>query len=548
MPSAETAAVTYVDASEQARLAFRHVSAATPNKYLIETMGGGVAVLDYDNDGWLDVFFVNGARIENPQPDGSPMDKADPRFWNRLFRNNRGSTFTDVTQKAGLQGAGYGMAVATGDYDNDGFTDLVVTTYGGAFLYRNNGNGTFSDRTRQAGLLTEGWTSCAGFLDYDHDGFVDLFVCRYLDWNFTAGARFCGTKQPGGRSYCHPDEFQPVSNYLFRNNGDGTFRDASESSGIKALPGKALGVAFADFNRDGRIDISVANDSYPQFLFQNQGGGGFAEVGTLAGAAYTEDGQVFAGMGTDFADLDDDGLPDIITTALPYQYYVFLRNTGNGAFTDASSRSGLASITRLFGGWGMRVLDYDNDGGKDLFLVNSHVMDNIELTQPQLRYPQRMLLLHYRQQKFLDASPQSGEVFQQSWPSRGAAFGDLDNDGDIDVVVSACDGPARLLRNEGGHRNPWIGLELRGVRSNRQGLGAEVVLVSETGRRQYNVSSTAGSYFSASDRRVFFGLGREKAIRELRIRWPGGREQVIPAPALNRILKVTEDVGEAARF
>jgi hypothetical protein len=507
-------------------------------------MGSGVAVLDYDNDGWLDVFFVNGTRLDHPQRDGVPLDKSDPRFWNRLFRNNRDGTFTDVTQEAGLQGAGYGMGAATGDYDNDGFTDLLVTTYGGARLYRNNGDGTFTDRTKPARLATTGWTSCAGFVDYDQDGFLDLFICRYLEWNFSTGARVCGSKQPGGRAYCHPDEFKPIANYLFRNNGDGTFRDVSESSRIQASPGKALGVAFADFNRDGRIDISVANDSYPQFLFQNRGDGTFAEVGTPAGAAYGEDGQVFAGMGTDFADLDDDGYPDIITTALPYQYYVFFRNLGDGTFTDASARSGLAGLTRLYGGWGMRVLDYDNDGRKDLFLVNSHVMDNIELTQPQLRYPQPMLLLQYRQARFVDVSRASGEVFQEAFPGRGAAFGDLDNDGDIDVVVTACNGPARLLRNEGGHRNHWVGVELRAA-GNRPVAGTEVVLVSETGRRQYNVSTTAGSYFSASDPRVFFGLGQERAIREIRIRWDGGTEQVIPQPALDRILKVTSPTSSA---
>ncbi len=546
-PSAETAGVKYVDATAQARLVFRHASSATPNKYLIEAMGGGVAMLDYDNDGWLDVFFVNGARLQNPQPEGTPPDKSNPPFWNRLFRNNHDGTFADVTAKAGLKGTGYGMGVSTGDYDNDGFTDLVVTTYGGAFLYRNNGNGAFTDRTRGARIATAGWTSCSGFVDYDGDGFLDLFVCRYLEWNFAAGARFCGVKQPNGRAFCHPDEFKPVSNYLFRNNGDGSFTDVSAASGVQAAPGKALGLAFADFNRDGLLDISVANDSFPQFLFKNNGNGTFTEAATPAGAAYNEDGQTFAGMGTDFADLDDDGFPDLLTTALPYQYYLFFRNNGDGTFLDASSRTGLLALTRLYGGWGMRVLDYDNDGRKDVFLANSHVMDNIQVTQPQLRYPQPLLLLQYRQQKFVDVSPSSGDVFRETWASRGAAFGDLDNDGDLDVVVTTCDGSAYLLRNEGGNRNRWIGVELHGTKANRQGLGAEIVLVAQSDRRHYNTSTTAGSYFSASDHRVFFGLGQETGVRELRIRWPGGKEQVVTNPPLNQVVQVTEAPAPVAQ-
>jgi hypothetical protein len=538
---ADPLAVTYVDDTERAGLRFRHVNSATPHKYLIETMGGGVALLDYNGDGWLDVFFVNGARLRDPHPDGEDPRKTEPRFWNRLFRNNRDGTFTDVTEQAGLAGRGYGMGAAAADYDNDGDTDLLVTTYGGAILYRNNGDGTFTDRTREAGLAAAGWTSCAGFVDYDNDGRLDLFVCRYVEWNFAAGARVCGSRQPGGRAYCHPDEFPPIANYLFRNQGDGTFRDVSEASRIGAAPGKALGLAFADFDRDGLVDISVANDSFPQFLFRNQGDGTFAEVGTAAGAAYNEDGQTFAGMGTDFADLDGDGFPDIVTTALPYQYYVFFRNSGDGTFFDASARTRLAEITRLFGGWGMRVFDYDNDGQKDVFFANSHVMDNIEVTQPQLRYPQRLLLLQYRQNRFVDVSARSGAVFQQAWASRGAAFGDLDNDGDLDVVVTTCDGPAYLLRNEGGNRNHWLGVELRGIRSNRQGLGAEVMLTTESGRRQYYTVTTAGSYFAANDPRVFFGLGRETSVRHIRIRWPGGKEQVISKPAVDRVLKVIEE-------
>jgi hypothetical protein len=537
---AQTAAVGFVDVTAAAGITFRHVNSATSLKYLIETMTGGVGFLDYDNDGWLDLYCVNAAKLSDPQPDGKPLDKSDPKFWNRLYRNNRDGTFTDVTEKSGLRGSGYGMGVAAADYDNDGFTDLLVTTYGGAYLYHNNGDGTFADVTKQAKLATEGWTTSAAFLDYDNDGRLDLFIARYLQWNFDLGKKLCGGKTPADRAYCHPDEFGPVSSYLFKNNGDGTFRDASETSGIGQHKGKALGVAFHDFNGDGLMDISVANDSHAQFLFRNSGDGAFEEVALIAGSAYTEDGQVFAGMGTDFADLDNDGRPDILTTALPHQSYAFFHNTGDELFNYASFSSDLSEITQLYSGWGMRVFDYDNDGGKDVFIANSHVMDNIGMTNPNLQYRQKPLLLKFLSGKFVNVSAQAGEPFAQAWAARGAAFGDYDNDGDIDIAIATCDGPLHLLRNDGGNRNRWIGLELRGTRSNRDGLGARVTLVQPGGARQYALATTSGSYLAANDRRVFFGLGPEGAIAELRIVWPSGIEQTIRAPKPNQILKVEE--------
>jgi tetratricopeptide (TPR) repeat protein len=536
----DVSAVKFVDVTAASNLRFRHHNSATSNKYLIETMTGGVAVFDYDNDGWPDVFFVNGARLENPQPDSKLLDKSAPEFWNRLFKNNHDGTFTDVTEKAGLQGRGYGMGVATGDYDNDGFCDLFVTNFGESILYHNNGDGTFWDTTAKAGIKTEGWTTGAGFLDYDNDGCLDLFVCRYLQWNFEQGSLFCGVNQPGGRAYCHPDKFQPITSYLFRNNRDGTFTDVSGRSRISSKPGKALGVAFADFNHDGFADISVANDSFPQLLFKNNGDGTFAEVGEMAGVGYTEDGKTFAGMGTDFADIDNDGLPDIVTTALPYQYFSFFRNNGDGSFSYASLTSDLGKITRLFSGWGMRIFDYDNDGRKDLFVANSHVMDNIEVTQPNLSYRQKPLLLWNIGNRFVNVSPNSGEIFNQAWASRGAAFGDLDNDGDIDIVVSNCDGQAYCLRNEGGSKNHWVGLELHGTRSNWQGIGAEIKLTTASGKVQYNAVSTAGSYLSANDPRVVFGLGKEESVREIVVHWPSGAEQLISTPKVDQYLKVVE--------
>jgi enediyne biosynthesis protein E4 len=535
----QSAPVRYVDVTAASGLKFLHRNSATPSKFLIETMTGGVALFDYDNDGWLDVFFVNGAKLKENQSDGEALEKTGPEFWNRLFRNNHDGTFADVTTKAGLQGKGYGMGAATGDYDNDGDTDLFVTSYGSAVLYRNNGDGTFSDVTAESKLTAQGFLTSAGFFDFDHDGNLDLFVCRYMQWNFASNI-YCGNKGEDGRSYCHPDNFKPISNLLFRNNGDGTFTDATISSKIGESPGKSLGLAFADFNNDGLIDINVANDSYQQFLFKNLGKGVFQEMGVIAGTGYTEDGKSFAGMGTDFADIDDDGFPDIVTTALSNESYAYFHNNGDESFTYATLVSSLGELTRLLAGWGMRIFDYDNDGAKDLFLANSHVMDNIEKTQPHLRYLQKPLLLKRNGKKFQDVSPASGGVFQQVWASRGASFGDLDNDGDIDIVVSNCNGPAYVIRNDGGNRNHWIGLELQGKKSNRDGIGARVKLVLGSGKLQYNLVTTTASYLSAIDRRVLFGVGTEAKIKELEILWPSGMKQLVSNPAIDQYAKVVE--------
>jgi enediyne biosynthesis protein E4 len=538
------APVRFTDITTTSGLRFLHRNSATPNKYLIETMGGGVAFFDADGDGWLDVFCTNGARLKDPQPDNESLDKSAPEFRNRLFHNNRDGTFTDVTEKAGLGGKGYSMGVATGDYDNDGDADLLVTGYNAVSLYRNDGRGSFTDIGAQSGIRGDGWMTSAGFFDYNNDGHLDLFICRYLQWDFTSGSLFCGDHRPGGRGYCHPDRFKPISNYLFKNRGDGTFTDVSAASGVKAKPGKALGVAFADYNRDGLMDISVANDSYPQFLFKNNGDGTFAEVGLDAGVGYDEDGKTFAGMGTDFSDLDDDGWPDILTTALPYQYFAFFHNDGKGGFDYLSLNSGLGAITRLFGGWGVRIFDYDNDGTKDLFLANSHVMDNIALTQPHLAYEQKPLLLKFDGQRFEDVSARSGEVFQKGMAARGAAFGDLDNDGDLDVVIVICNGPAVVLRNDGGNKNHWLAVELRGTRSNSEGLGSLITLTMKSGKKSFAHATTASSYLAASDPRAFFGLGSEETVRTVKIEWPGGAVQEIAEPKADRVLRVEEKAGK----
>ncbi|HEX4773191.1 MAG TPA: CRTAC1 family protein [Bryobacteraceae bacterium] len=532
-------AVTYTDITPSSGISFKNNNSATPEKYLIETMTGGVAILDYDNDGWPDIFLVNGARIHPGQREDEPPDKTAPQFWNRLYRNNQNGTFTDVTEQAGVRGHRFGMGAAVGDFDNDGFEDLLVTNYGSVILYHNNGNGTFTDITQRAGLRTEGWMSSAGFFDYDNDGRLDLFICRYVDWNFSKNV-VCGSRAEGGRSYCHPDNFKPVSNYLFHNNGDGTFTDVSDKAHIAASPGKGLGVAFADFNNRGRLDVVVANDSFQQFLFLNNGDGTFKENGWAAGVGFTDDGKVFAGMGTDAADVDEDGRPDIVTTALSNETYAYFHNNGDGTFSYDTGISRLGEFTRLLGGWGMRIFDYDNDGHKDVLFVNSHVLDNVQKMQPHLEYLQPMLLLRQVDRKFVNVSAESGQVFTEKWAGRGAAFGDLDNDGDIDAVVVTCGGPAYVLRNDGGNQNGWIGINLRGTRSNRDGIGAKVKLTSESGKVQYGMATTTASYQSAQDRRLFFGIGREAAIRSIEIAWPSGTKQVIQNPQIRKILTITE--------
>ena len=537
----EKASVTYVDATASSGLRFLHRNSKTSEKYLLETMTGGVALIDYDGDGWEDVFFVNGAKLNDPQPDNEILDKSAPEFWNRMFHNNKDGTFSDVTEKTGLRGKGYGMGAAVGDYDNDGHMDLFVSNFGQSILYRNNGDGTFSDVTVQSKMDVQGWACSAGFFDYNNDGFLDLFVTRYMVWNFSLNIN-CGPKIPGGRAYCHPDNFKSISNYLFRNNGDGTFTDVSKTSHIADSPGKGLGVAFADFNNDGFIDVEVANDQVQQFLFKNNGNGTFEEIAVLAGMGFTEDGKTFSGMGTDFVDLDNDGFPDIVTTALSNESYAYFHNNGDESFTYATLISGLGEITRLLSGWGLRIFDYDNDGFKDLFIANGHVMDNIENTQPHLRSMQKPSLFRNVNNKFVDVSDVSGGTFQQTWAGRGAAFGDLDNDGDIDIVVSNCNGSSYYIRNDGGNRNNWIAVEVRGIKSNRNGIGARLKLTSESGKVQYNMVSTTSSYLSASDQRVFFGLGAENKIKEIEITWPGGHKQKVLEPKLNELLKIEESL------
>jgi hypothetical protein len=532
--------VQFTDITKASGIAFIHANSATSSKYLVETMGGGVALFDYDNDGRLDVFFTNGGKIADPMARGGRPDKSDPAFWNRLYHQRADGTFEDVTEKAGVNGRSqnqYGMGAAVGDYDNDGFDDLYVTNYGGNTLYRNYGDGTFADVTARAGVSAGGCSASAGFVDYDNDGHLDIFVTRYLDWTFENN-RYCGEKKPGHRAYCHPDNFEPIANVLFRNNGDGTFTDVSTKSEIASAPGKGLGVAFADYDDDGWMDVYVANDSVPCFLFRNSGKGTFTEEGLIAGVALNEDGKTFAGMGVDFSDYDNDGRPDVFVTDLSNERYRLFRHNGDGTFRDTTHASGVGGATLAFSGWSTRFLDYDNDGWKDIFVAQGHVMDTIEKTSPNLRYLQPPLLLRNQSGRFVRVL--AGEPFHANWAGRGAAFGDLDNDGDVDAVVSNVGQGAVVLRNDGGNRQHWLGIRLAGRKSNRNGIGARLKVATASGPTQYATVTTAAGYLSASDRRLIVGLGGDAAAALVEIKWPSGRVQRFENVKARQVLVATE--------
>jgi hypothetical protein len=533
-------AVQFTDATQAAGIAFEHRNSATPVKYLLETMGGGVALLDYDNDGRLDVFFTNGAKLEESMPDGRLPDKSDPAFWNRLYRQTGPGTFEDVTARAGVSGAAqnqYGMGTAVGDYDNDGFEDLYVTNYGRNTLYRNMGNGTFTDVTERAGVAGGGWSASAGFFDYDNDGRLDLFVTRYVDWGFQKN-RYCGEKKPGYRAYCHPDNFDPVTNLLFHNDGDGRFTDVSVKSGIAAAPGKGLGVSFADYDGDGYTDVYVANDSVQSLLFHNKSNGAFEEVGLVAGVGFTEEGKAFAGMGVDFSDYDNDGRPDLFVTDLSNERYRLFRHNGDASFRDVSNTTGVGGVTLPFSGWSTRFIDVDNDGWKDIFVAQGHVMDTIEKTAPNLRYLQPPLLLRNESGRFVRVD--AGAPFRGQWAGRGAASGDLDNDGDVDVIVSNVGQKAVLLRNDGGNGRSWLEIRMAGTRSNRDGIGARVKVVSASGMTQYFTITTAAGYLSASDKRLLAGLNVDAAAKLVEVRWPSGTLQTFENIKAGTVLLATE--------
>jgi hypothetical protein len=532
----------FTDVTSARGVHFQNLSSHTSKKYLIETMGAGVALFDYDNDGRLDIYLVNGAPLSDPTPKGTIPQKTGPQYWNRLYHQKPDGTFEDVTEKAGLQGVGYGMGVAVGDYDNDGYEDLFVTAYGGNKLYHNNRDGTFTDVTEKAGVGGSGWSTSAAWVDLDGDGLLDLVVLRYVKWNFDD--IYCGVHKEGGRDYCHPDVFQPIAPLVYHNDGDGHFTEVSEKIGL-SKPGKSLGIAFADYDRDGHTDIFVANDSMVEFLYHNKGDGTFEEMGLMSGVAVDGNGKTYAGMGVDFADYNNDGLPDLIVTNLANQQYALYQNNGDGSFNYTSFASGIAAITLKHSGWGARFFDYDNDGWKDLLVAQGHDLESIQANYPDLRYREPMLLAQNTGKGFVDVSKESGEVFQHAWVGRGLAIGDIDNDGRVDAVVTTNDGAAYILRNETPTQNHWLTLKLVGHKSNRDGIGAEVKITTSKGS-QLETVTTAGSYLSSSDKRVHFGLGSDAAAQTIEIRWPSGIVQTLRNVHSGQILQVDEAEASAA--
>jgi hypothetical protein len=503
----------------------------TSRKYLIETMPGGVALLDYNNDGLLDIFLVNAGHVRDPLPRLPNFDRHEPSYWNRLYRQNKDGSFTDVTQKAGLASVDdgdYGMGVAVGDYDNDGYPDIYVTNFGKNILYHNNGDGTFTDVTAKAGVAAGGWSVSAGFFDYDNDGHLDLFVTRYLDWS-VENSKTCGNENA---MYCPPTEFPAISNILYHNRGDGTFEDVSVPSGIAARKGHSLGVAFADYDGDGFIDIFVASDVTNQFLFHNNGNGTFTECALDSGAALTSDGKMLSGMGVVFQDYDNDGLPDLLVTQLPHQPYVAFHNDGRGLFSSQELESGFGALSGKSSGWGVGLEDFDNDGWKDAFIVQGHVFDNVEKYDSSLRYKDPPLLAMNRNGHFEKADAGSDLAVA----GRGAAFGDLNNDGWIDAVTTALGDRPWVFLNRGGNAR-WLTITLRGQRSNRDGFGARVQV-----NGQVRFATAAGSYLSSNDKRLHFGLGSAETA-DIEIRWPSGIHQVVHDVKANQFLTI----GEPAR-
>lgn len=534
---AGTSTIRFEDVTSRSGVQFVTNNSATSNKNQPETMISGIGLIDYDNDGYLDIYLINGASIPS-------LKKDSPKYYNRLFHNNHDGTFTDVTEKAGVAGDGYDMGVAVGDFDNDGWQDLYVASVTKNHLYHNNGDGTFTDVTDKAGVGSptykgeKMWSAAAGWVDYNNDGKLDLFVANYCKWEVN--------KDPvclsGGRlrAYCHPKFYEPLPSSLYRNNGDGTFTDVSDETGISKKLGKGMGIGFNDYDGDGFVDIFVANDNMPNALFHNLKGKAFEEVAMDTGVAYSENGKAVSGMGAEFRDLDNDGRPDIWHTATELETFPLFRNHGNGIFIDETGRSGLARPTLQMSGWSNGVADFDNDGLKDLFVARGNVLDNIAEFSSRTYAEPNSIFRNLGKMTFEDVTAEAGPDMQVALPYRGATIGDLFNDGHMDIVVTALNKEARILRNVSANTNNWIAFDLVGTRSNRMGIGAQVRVTTEDGTSQYDIVSTSAGYAASRDPRPHFGIGSFKVVKQVEIRWPSGTRQVLRNLAANRFHRVEE--------
>jgi enediyne biosynthesis protein E4 len=516
-------------------ISWRHVNGRSPEYYLPETTGAGCAFLDYDNDGWMDVYLVNSGRCDFYDP--------KPPIRNALYKNNRDGTFTDVTEQAGVAGGGYGMGAAVGDYDGDGRPDLYVTQYGRNILYHNNGDGTFTDVTEKAGVTAPGWSSSAVWFDYDNDGKLDLFVCRFVDFDKPKN-KFCGNERTGERYYCIPRVYSPAHCWLFHNNGDGTFKDVSVESGIAKSLGKAWGVVATDVDNDGWMDLFVANDTMGNFLFLNKRNGKFAEIGLESGVAFSQDGRERSGMGVDSADFDQDGWQDLFVTNVDQEMYSLYKNNRDQTFEDLAGRMGLGRATRLMSGWGVKFFDYDNDGNLDLFIANGHPDDKIEEHSSHVSYREPLLLFHNNGKTLENVSAVAGPVFAQNFAARGMAVGDFTNTGALDVLIAVNGGAPLLLKNKAAAGNHWLGVKLIGKKCNADSIGAKLTWIAG-GLKRSMLKVSGGSYLSSHDPRVVMGIGSNTRIEKLEIQWPqpSRRVETLTDPPIDRYITIAEGSG-----
>ena len=527
--AAPAAPVVFTDVTKRAGITWVHDNALSAERYLPETVGAGCVFFDYDNDGWMDIYLVNSGPSDFFTP-AKPLKNA-------LYHNNHDGTFTDVTDKAGVAGNSFGMGAAAGDYDGDGWVDLYVTCYGRNTLYHNNGNGTFTDVTEKAGVAAPGWSTCAVWFDYDKDGKLDLFVSSFVDYNKETT---CGNNTLGQKFYCIPRVFKPRASHLYHNNGNGTFTDVSEKSGIAASKGKSFGVVATDVNNDGWTDLFVANDTMPNFLFINKGDGTFKEIGLESGVAFSDNGSPRSGMGVDATDFDGDGWQDLFVANIDQELFSLYHNQKDLTFTDQPGEIGPA--TRLLSGWGLKFFDYNNDGYPDLFLANGHPDDMVEKMTTKVKYKEPILMFQNVAGVFKDVSAQSGSIFSGNFPARGLAVGDYDNDGDLDVLISNNGQAPILLRNDGGNRNNWVGLQLVATKSNPAAVGA--VISWQVGSRKFSrLKTTGGSYLASHDPREILGAGAGGKIESVEIRWPSGKSDRLTNLPMNSYVTVVEGEG-----